>query len=335
VIVIETTDLLLAVDSIPAVFGVTRDPFLVYSSNVCAILGLRALYFLLAGILQYFQYLDEGLALTVMFIGAKMLAAPWVHISTGLSLAIVGGIIVFSVLLSVVQAKFSRKTMKNIKIVSRGRIVPVEVTPELIGRLADQDPAERAWSASSLFGAGVARALDSLQDWGQDEELLQLMVREKFEGVAHLVPDGIKLTVGIAVLPETFEKIRAAYGSPPLADAPADQEVMEFELEFSESGMPHTRLDILTTKAPGGKTAIARFLEKFGEGIQQVELDVTDVDRATNILRDRFKIEPAYPATRAGANGTRVNFFLVTSRKGQKVLVELVEQPSISPHETA
>src|SRR6476660_6517091 len=93
VIVLETTDLVLAVDSIPAVFGVTRDPFIVYSSNVCAILGLRALFFLLAGILQYFQYLDEGLAITVMFIGAKMLANPWVHISTGLSLAIVGGII--------------------------------------------------------------------------------------------------------------------------------------------------------------------------------------------------------------------------------------------------
>ena len=61
VIVLETTDIILAVDSVAAVFGVTRDPFIVYSSNVCAILGLRALFFLLAGILQYFQYLDEGL----------------------------------------------------------------------------------------------------------------------------------------------------------------------------------------------------------------------------------------------------------------------------------
>src|SRR3984893_5190414 len=105
VIVLETTDLVLAVDSIPAVFGVTRDPFIVYSSNVCAILGLRALYFLLAGILQYFQYLDEGLAITVMFIGAKMLANPWLHISTGLSLAIVGGIIALAILISVIRAK--------------------------------------------------------------------------------------------------------------------------------------------------------------------------------------------------------------------------------------
>jgi methylmalonyl-CoA/ethylmalonyl-CoA epimerase len=86
------------------------------------------------------------------------------------------------------------------------------------------------------------------------------------------------------------------------------------------------RLDILTTNAPGGRGAIARFLEKFGEGIQQVEIDVTDVDRATEILRTRFQIEPIYPATRPGASGTRVNFFLVTTWDGKKVLVELVEQ---------
>ena len=87
------------------------------------------------------------------------------------------------------------------------------------------------------------------------------------------------------------------------------------------------RIDVLTTLNPGGGGAIARFLEKFGEGIHQVEIDVTDVDRATEILRTRFKIEPIYPATRPGANGTRVNFFLVTSRTAAKVLVELVEQP--------
>src|SRR5216683_4345226 len=109
VIVLETTDLVLAVDSIPAVFGVTRDPFLVYTSNACAILGLRAFYFLLAGILPYFQYLDEGLAITVMFIGAKMLADPWVHISTGQSLAIVGVIIALSLLISVIRAKYQAK----------------------------------------------------------------------------------------------------------------------------------------------------------------------------------------------------------------------------------
>ena len=94
--------------------------------------------------------------------------------------------------------------------------------------------------------------------------------------------------------------------------------------------MSRTRLDILTTKAPGGGGAIARFLEKFGEGIQQVELEVTDVDRATEILRKRFQLEPVYPATRPGADGTRVNFFLVSTADNKKVLVELVEKPKDS-----
>jgi tellurite resistance protein TerC len=326
VIVLETTDLILAVDSIAAVFGVTRDPFIVYSSNVCAILGLRALYFLLAGILQYFQYLDEGLAIAVMFIGAKMLADPWVHISTGLSLAIVGGIIALAILVSVVHAKLQEKPVQA-KIIKRGRNADIEVTPEIIAHLADSDPAERARTAFRLFSAGLVRALDSLQEWEEDDELRALMIREKIESVTDPPSSVARLTVGIAVLPETFDKIRAASSSPALADAPADQDVLEFELEFSDSGMSYVRLDILTTKAPGGTGAIARFLEKFGEGIQQVELDVTDVDRATQILRARFKIEPIYPATRPGANGTRVNFFLVTARNNQKVLVELVEQP--------
>jgi tellurite resistance protein TerC len=105
VIVLETTDLLLAVDSIPAVFGVTRDAFLVYSSNVCAILGLRAFYFLLAGILPYIRYLDEGLGVVLVFIGGKMLAEPWVRISTGRLLAIVGAVIAVAVFFSVFGAR--------------------------------------------------------------------------------------------------------------------------------------------------------------------------------------------------------------------------------------
>jgi tellurite resistance protein TerC len=330
VIVLETTDLVLAVDSIPAVFGVTRDPFIVYSSNICAILGLRALYFLLAGTLQYFQYLDEGLALTVMFIGAKMLAAPWVHISTGLSLAIVGGIIVLAILISIIKAKMQMKDQLP-KISHRGHIVSAPVTPELIGLLADDDPAERAWAASCLFAAGQTRALDSLQKWADDKDFREILARENLETMQAPIPFSIKLTVGVAVLPEVFDKIRAANGSVPLADAPSDQDVLEFELEFKESGKPHVRLDILTTKAPGGNGAIARFLEKFGEGIQQVEIDVTDVDRATEILHTRFNVPPIFPATRAGANGTRVNFFLVNTSENQKLLVELVEQPKHNP----
>ncbi len=83
-LVIETTDLAFAVDSIPAVFGVTRDPFIVVTSNVFAIMGLRAFYFLLAGVLPYFRYLGTGLSVVLMFIGAKMLAARWVEIPTTL-----------------------------------------------------------------------------------------------------------------------------------------------------------------------------------------------------------------------------------------------------------
>jgi len=332
VIVLETTDLVLAVDSIPAVFGVTRDPFIVYSSNVCAILGLRALYFLLAGTLQYFQYLDEGLALTVMFIGAKMLAAPWVHISTGVSLAIVGGIIALSILISIVKAKMQMKNRPGKTYTDYVYAFnPVPVTSELIGRLADRDPAERAITASQLFAAGLARLYSSLRTWQEDKDFQELLIRKNYGSDKPIVPFFASLTVGIAVLPKTFEKIRNANDSVPLADAPADQDVLEFELEFKDSGLPHLRLDILTTKAPGGNGAIARFLEKFGEGIQQVEIDVTDVNRATEILRAHFDVPPIFPAARAGANGTRMNFFLVTASDNKKLLVELVEQPKENP----
>ncbi len=332
VIVLETTDLVMAVDSIPAVFGVTRDPFIVYSSNVCAILGLRALYFLLAGVLQYFQYLDEGLALAVMFIGGKMLADPWVHISTELSLAIVGGIIALAMLISVIKAKIQMKDQPGKTYTDYVYVFnPIPVTPELIGHLADRDPTERAKTAYQLYKAGLARLYSSLRTWHEDKDFQELLIRVNYGNERPVVPFFASLTVGIAVLPETFEKIRAANGSVPLADAPADQDVLEYELEFNEHVLPHARLDILTTNALGGSGAIARFLEKFGEGIQQVEIDVTDVDRATEILRTRFNLPPIFPATRIGANGTRVNFFLVTASNNQKVLVEFVEQPKENP----
>jgi len=326
VIVLESTDLVLAVDSIAAVFGVTRDPFIVYSSNVCAILGLRALYFLLAGILQYFQYLDEGLAIAVMFMGAKMLTAPWVHISTGLSLAIVGGIIVLAILISVIRAKLQAHKVERPQAKLRIRKVPPP-SPELISDLADKDQAERAKTAWKLFHHASTRTAWVFADWQKDETFRALMVPDRFERPGSGDFFYPRLTVGIAVLPENFERIRAANGFPPLADAPADQDVIEFEIGFEGNIESHARLDILTTKAPNEGGAIARFLEKFGEGVQQVEMDITDVDRATEILRTRFSLEPIYPATRPGANGTRVNFFLVTAWNNQKVLVELVEHP--------
>jgi len=129
------------------------------------------------------------------------------------------------------------------------------------------------------------------------------------------------MVVGIAAVQEDFEQIRLANGSPPLADVPPDQDAKEFELHFGN----HTSLDILTTRDAEGSGAIARYLRKFGAGIQQVEVYVRNVDRATEILRTRLGLEPIYPATRPGAGGTRVNFFLAPTAEGQKVLIELAE----------
>jgi TerC family integral membrane protein len=100
-LVVEITDVTLAVDSIPAVFGITRDPFIVYTSNVLAILGLRALYFLLAGVIDRLRYLDEGLAIVLFFIGGKMIGERWVHIPVDISLAVVGGVLLLALLASI------------------------------------------------------------------------------------------------------------------------------------------------------------------------------------------------------------------------------------------
>jgi tellurite resistance protein TerC len=92
-LVVEVTDVTFAVDSIPAIFGITRDAFIVYTSNVFAILGLRTLYFLLAGVLDRLTYLKYGLAGVLAFVGAKMLVEAWVHVSVVWSLGIVLGIL--------------------------------------------------------------------------------------------------------------------------------------------------------------------------------------------------------------------------------------------------
>jgi tellurite resistance protein TerC len=99
-VVVETTDVIFAVDSIPAIFAITRDPFIVYTSNVFAILGLRALYFMLAGVMEMFIYLKVGLSFVLCFVGAKMLAVDFYKIPIGISLGVVGGILVLSVVVS-------------------------------------------------------------------------------------------------------------------------------------------------------------------------------------------------------------------------------------------
>jgi len=101
--VIEFTDLLFAVDSIPAIFAIApNDPFILYTSNIFAILGLRSLYFLLANFIHMFSRLKYGLAIILTFIGLKMVIAPFFHISSPLSLAVVGSVLVISILSSVV-----------------------------------------------------------------------------------------------------------------------------------------------------------------------------------------------------------------------------------------
>ncbi len=101
VVLIEGADLIFALDSIPAVFAVTRDPFLVYSSNIFAILGLRSLYFLLAGVIDRVHLLKYGLAGVLGFVGVKMLIAGFVHVPIGLSLGVIATIIASSVLFSI------------------------------------------------------------------------------------------------------------------------------------------------------------------------------------------------------------------------------------------
>jgi tellurite resistance protein TerC len=117
-VMVETTDLIFALDSIPAIFAVTTKPFIVFTSNVFAILGLRSLYFVLAGALDYFRYLKVGLSLVLVFIGVKMLLDPhdspprWfqVDIPISVSLLVVGGIILISIVLSITSGRRNQRS---------------------------------------------------------------------------------------------------------------------------------------------------------------------------------------------------------------------------------
>lgn len=168
----------------------------------------------------------------------------------------------------------------------------------------------RVASATEIHRIGRALADHAVYPWWSDEELSSLL-----GGGNPLV------TVGLAVSPERFQEIREASGLPRLADVPPDQDALEFELHLP-GGLS---LDVLTSREPNGQGAIARYLQKFGEGIQQIELRCQDVDRATAILQARFGLSSIYPAARPGADGTRVNFFLVAAPKASKVLIELYE----------
>jgi hypothetical protein len=178
-----------------------------------------------------------------------------------------------------------------------------------IADLSSSDPVMRSAAATEIYRRGRAPADRAVYAWWSDLEFAKLC------GASPAV------TVGLAVRRATFARIREANGLPGLALVPPDQDAEEFELHFPND----ISLDVLTTAEPDGQGAIARYLAKFGEGVQQVEFHCRDVDRATQILKENFGVQPIYPQTRAGAGGTRVNFFLVGSPNSGKALIELYE----------
>jgi hypothetical protein len=182
---------------------------------------------------------------------------------------------------------------------------------QAIADLSSADESKRLSAAHEIYRLGRATAGSAISGWWAESELSRL-----------LLGPNPAITVGLAVQRDTFGRIRIAYGTPRLADVPPDQDAEEFELHLTDG----ISLDILTTREPGSTGAIAKYLAKFGEGIQQVEYRCANVDRAAQILKEKLGVAPVYPATRAGADGTRVNFFLVASPDGGKVLVELYEE---------
>jgi len=203
------------------------------------------------------------------------------------------------------------------------KMIDATTIRDLFSHLAAPGESVRQQAAQMLFDLGRALSRETIEHWQQDPDFRSLLITDQ---------NSPRATVGIAVTPELFASIREANNAPKLADVPPDQDAIEFELHFSrlqqnskDSSSSTVRLDILSTKNPGGDGVIAKFLEKFGEGIQQVEYEVSNVDSATKILADKFAQNAIYPATRHGADGTRVNFFLVSTQAGKKILIELVE----------
>jgi hypothetical protein len=182
-----------------------------------------------------------------------------------------------------------------------------------IADLSSGDAVMRTAAATEIYRRGRAPADRIVHVWWTNPEF------------AALCGTNPAVTVGIAVKRATFERIREANGLPRLADVPPDQDADEFELHFAND----VSLDVLTPRDPAGSGAIAKFLAKFGEGVQQVEFRCSNVDGATQILKEKFAVQPIYPQTRAGADNTRVNFFLVPSATVGKVLIELYQLAGI------
>lgn len=183
---------------------------------------------------------------------------------------------------------------------------------DLVRSLTSPKGELRNGAAKELYHRGHELAEEAIAAWRRDSEIGALISKHA--------------TVGIAVTPEHFATLRSALGNPHLADVPPEQDAQEFEWNVGKD----VQMDILTTREMDGAGAIARFLAKFGEGIQQVEFPTPDVERATAMIRSRLGVAAIYPVARAGANGTRVNFFLASTASGKKVLIELVEAPKNS-----
>jgi tellurite resistance protein TerC len=123
-VLVEATDLIFAIDSIPAIFGITRDPFIVFTSNIFAVMGLRSLFFLLASVVTKFHLLKYGLAVILTFVGTKMLVEHWIHVPIMLSLGVVLAVLVASIVASLIwpqaQPKSEGKTGSMFGTISRG-----------------------------------------------------------------------------------------------------------------------------------------------------------------------------------------------------------------------
>lgn len=176
--------------------------------------------------------------------------------------------------------------------------------PAWVDDLAGPDPSRRVAARLHLYRAGCALVEDIFAAWRKDPEFAMLVAGEPI--------------VGVAVPPDVFARIRQQLHMPPLASVPAELNTAEFEMHG-----PGPRMDILTPVDNEG--AIQKFLDRFGPGIQQVELPVSSVEAAVKILSERFGLAPVYPQARDGADETRVNFFLVEKPGGGKVLIELFE----------
>ena len=189
----------------------------------------------------------------------------------------------------------------------------VTLKEEWIAALSSPQDATRAAAAGQIYAAGRSRAEPAIQRWLQNADLARLIGKDP------------EVTVGLAVRPETFAQIRGANGWLRLAEVPPEQDASEFTLRFAGG----ITLDVLTSRNQEGSGAIAKFLSKFGQGVQQVEFRCSDVNRASAILRGQMAVVPVYREARPGADGTRVNFFLVDGADGEKVLIELYEPAAI------